>query len=153
MNLRHFFPRVHKSRIVIPLVVAFVINVFMYLVLRPDTISILAPRLGLVFYIIECLLIVLFASAPLCYGWFTKRPRESALFGVFLTTFLCLPGSLEVLHLLGPKQILESIAYCGVSALFGGGAGYMAARGGLRHYIGAVTFVLLWVIILLSGIN
>lgn len=153
MNLRHFFPRVHKSRIVIPLVVAFVINVFMYLVLRPDTISILAPRLGLVFYIIEYLLIVLFASAPLCYGWFTKRPWESALFGVFLTTFLYIPGYLDVLHLLGLKEILESIAYGGASALFGGGAGYMAARGGLRHYIGAVTFVLLWVIILLSGIN
>jgi hypothetical protein len=29
----------------------------------------------------------------------------------------------------------------------------MAARGGLRHYIGAVTFVLIWAIILLSGIN
>ncbi|HIH02391.1 MAG TPA: hypothetical protein HA263_00560 [Methanoregulaceae archaeon] len=109
--------------------------------------------MGLIFYIIEYTLIVIFASAPLFYGWFTKRPWESALFGVFLTIFLYIPGFLEVLHLLGLQKILDSIVYGGASALFGGGAGYMAARGGLRHYIGAVTFVLLWAIILLSGIN
>jgi hypothetical protein len=147
------FLSVRTNRIVIPLAVAFFINAFLYLVLRPESISVLAPLLGSLWFIVEFVLIALFASSPLFYGWFTKKPWESALFGVLLTAFLYIPGFLQGYRLLGAQDILQSIAYGGALVLYGGGAGYLAARGGLRYHIVAVLFVLLWLITFLSGLN
>ena len=48
---------------------------------------------------------------------------------------------------------LEPIAFGGALALTSAGAGYLAARGDIRYYTGALIFVLLWVFVFLSGLN
>ena len=101
----------------------------------------------------EFVIIALFASAPLFYGWFTRRPSESAVFGMFLTTFLYVPGFIDVVHYLGIKEVLSGLGFYGASVLCSGGAGYMAARGVLRELIIAALFVVLWLFILFSGLN
>lgn len=148
-----FFPENGRSGIVIPIVTAFLIVSFTYLLLWPAGTAVLGPAMGLLWVVAETIILALVASAPFLYGWFTKRPRESAFFGVLITVFLYSIGFLAALQLPGGEAILRSVAYGGVSALFGGGAGYMAARGELRYSIVAVLFVLLWVITLLSGLN
>lgn len=147
------FSRMDKSQIVTPLVVSLLINIFMYLVLRPDSSSVLSPLMGSLWGILEFAIIGLYAVSPLIYGWFTKRPWESALFGIILVLFFYIPGLLGALPFLGTEGIAKSIAFGGASALFMGGAGYMAAHGGVGYFIVAVLSVLLWVFTLLSGLN
>jgi len=98
-------------------------------------------------------LIALVASAPLFYGWFTRRPSESALFGMFLTMFLCVPGFIHAVHYLGIMEVLSGLGFYGALVLCSGGAGYLAAQGVLRELIIAAVFVVLWLFILFSGLN
>jgi len=103
--------------------------------------------------IVETISIALVASAPLFYGWFTRRPSESAIFGMFLTTFLSVPGIIDVVHYLGITEVLSGLGFYGALVMCSGGAGYLAARGNLRELIIAAVFVVLWLFILFSGLN
>ena len=153
MNFPQYFSRNRKFQIVIPIGASFLISIFIYLLLRPESILVLRPQLGFLLDLIETILISLIAIAPLIYGWFTKRPWESALFGILLNVFLSIPGFLAAVHFPGKMGFLEPIAFGGALALTSAGAGYLAARGDIRYYTGALLFVLLWVFVFLSGLN
>lgn len=153
MTIPPFFSGQLRSRIVIPILVSILFNVILYLLLRPDSTSIIQPLAGSFWGIMEFVIIALFASAPLFYGWFTRRPSESAVFGMFLTTFLYIPGFIDVIHYPGIKEVLSGLGLYGASVLCLGGAGYLAARGVLRELIIAALFVVLWLFILFSGLN
>jgi len=154
MSYPHFFSRVPKLQIIIPLLASVLLSGFIYLVFRPESLSVLRSSGSSLFWdIVETILIVLVASAPLFYGWITRRPYESAVFGMFLTTFLYVPGFIDVVHYLGIKEVLLGLGRYVPSVLCSVGAGYLAARGSLRELIIGALFVVLWLFILISGLN
>lgn len=155
MNHPHFFSTVPKSKIVISLVVSILLSVFIYLVLRPESISVLRSSGGSLWVIVETILIALVASAPFIFGWFTKRLWESALFGLLLNVVIFIVFNLastspEFIEL---RRISEVVAYGGALAICGGFSGYMAAKGAFKYIIVALFSVLIWLFILLQGIK
>ena len=105
---------------------------------------------------IEFIIVLGLPAAPIIYGWIREDKIGSIMIGTVPMVGISFGGMLGLLISGGSSNLPEmvrSIAYVGSLSMAGGLAGYFASKRKLKYLLVAICFGILWILILLSGID
>lgn len=138
------------KKLALAILISFLIIVIAGVSLTSDSLRTMA---GGYWELIEIAIILILPAAPVVYGCITKDKIAAMIIGTVPMAGIIFYGMLSSGTSYNPHTVVQSIAYLGSLSTVGGLEGYFASKDELKHILIAIGFGILWICILITGIN